>query len=92
MGTIKVKNGYLLYSIEEDCIILDKIKVYNQRQGTGSLLIKKLKEIAAKKSLRIELYAYPQDDTSTVEELQQFYSACGFDLDPDDVDGCMFVY
>ena len=91
-GELKDENGYLKYTIEDDELIIDKIKVYKQRLGTGKKLIKEVKEIAAKKKLPITLYAYPQDETINEDDLKEFYYSQGFDLHPDDVDGSLFIY
>ena len=91
-GELKDENGYLKYTIEDDELIIDKIKVYKQRLGTGKKLIKEVKEIAAKKKLPITLYAYPQDETINEDDLKEFYYSQGFDLHPDDVDGNLFIY
>lgn len=76
---IEIENGYIQYSIEEDEIIIDNIKVFRQRQGTGRMLIDKIKDISLEKNLPIGLYAEPQDDTISEDELRQFYFNLGFD-------------
>ena len=38
-GVIKDENGYLKYSVEDGELIIDNIKVYKQRLGTGKKLI-----------------------------------------------------
>lgn len=86
------ENGYVEYSIEEDEIIIEKIKSYVQNKGTATEFIEELKNISWKLNKPLSLYAYPQDDTITTEQLQQFYNNRGFELDTDDVDGCLFVY
>ncbi len=86
------ENGYLQYTIESDEVTLDMIKVYEPRKGTGRKLIEELKMIASDLNLPIGLYAHPQDDSITKEDLQDFYYSCGFDLDADDVDGCLFAW
>lgn len=89
---IENENGYLIYTVDESEIIIDNIKVYQQRKGTGRKMIDELKSIARAMGLPIALYSYPQDDTITQDELNQFYYSLGFELSADDVDGRMFVW
>lgn len=91
-GLIEDENGYLKYSIEEDELIIDNIKVYKQRLGTGRKLMNQVKDIARQKKLPISFYAYPQDDTITDDELKEFYESQGFELHPDDSDGRLYKY
>lgn len=88
---IKNKNGLLKYSIEDKEIILDCIKVNSKRKGTGSKLINELKKIAEKKNLPIGLYAEPQDDSISEEDLIRFYEKNGFRQD-EDSDGKLMVW
>jgi len=92
MEIIKNENGYLKYSIDENEIVIDNIKVYKQRLGTGKLLINELKEISKEKKLPITLYSYPQDDTINEDNLRNFYYSQGFELHPDDIDYNLFIY
>lgn len=89
---IRNEKGYIKYTIEEDEITLDMIEVKVKHQGAGSELLNKLKDIAYSLDKKIGLYAYPQDDSITQEELRNFYYKNGFELDPDDVDYNLFVY
>ena len=91
MPKILDKNGFLEYTIDKNEIILDNIKVYVQRKGTGKNLINKLKDIARDNRLPIILYSYPQDDTITDKELNNFYISQGFDLHYNDVDNRLFI-
>lgn len=86
------ENGYLIYSVSESEIIIDNIKVYEQRKGTGKVMINELKGIANELGLSIELYSYPQDDTINQIELNNFYINLGFELDINDVDNRMFIW
>ena len=88
----ELENGYALVSIQNDEVVIDNIKVYQPRKGTGRQLIEMVKSYANELDLPIGLYAEPQDDTISEEELKQFYYSCGFELDPDDCDGKMFIY
>lgn len=92
MKDIKNENGYIQYTITEDEITLDNIKVYEQRKGTGRKMIEELKDLARELSLPIGLYSYPMDDTITQDELNDFYFSCGFELDKDDTDNRLMVW
>ncbi len=92
MATIKLENGFLKYTIEKNEITIDNIKVYEQRKGTGKKMIEELKDIAKELQLPIGLYSYPQDDTINQDDLNDFYYSCGFELDPDDSDGKLFIW
>lgn len=85
------KNGFLKYTIEENEIILDCIKVNSKRKGTGSKLIDKLKKIAEKKNLPIGLYAEPQDNSIDEQSLIFFYEKNGFKQDVDS-DGKLMIW
>ncbi|MFZ4415011.1 MAG: hypothetical protein ACOYOV_18135 [Bacteroidales bacterium] len=89
---IENENGYVIYSIEDAEITIDDIKSFKQRQGTGKNLINKIKEIAIELNLPIGLYSYPQDDTIIQGDLNDFYYACGFELDKDDSDFRLFFW
>ena len=92
MATIKLDNGFVNYSIEENEITIDNIKVYEQKKGTGRKLVEEVKKIARENNLPIGLYAEPQDNTINEDELKNFYYSCGFDLDADDYDGKLFIW
>lgn len=92
MERIVKENGYLLYTVNEDEIVLEDIKVYEKRKGTGKKMIEELKELAIELQLPIGLYSYPQDDTIEQDRLNDFYYSCGFDLDPDDYDNRLFIW
>ena len=92
MATIKLDNGFLNYSIEKNEITIDKIKVYEQKKGTGRTLVEEVKKIARENNLPIGLYAEPQDNTISEDELKNFYYSCGFELDADDCDGKLFIW
>lgn len=85
-------NGYLIYSVDSNEVTIDSVKVHQQRQGTGRELIAEVKTIASSMGLQIGLYAEPQDETISDNELRSFYKSCGFDLDENDVDGKLFVW
>lgn len=88
---IKNKNGFLKYSIEENEITLDLVKVDKKQKGTGSKLIAKLKKIAEKNNLPIGLYAEPQDDSINELDLVSFYEKNGFRQDVDS-DGKLMIW
>lgn len=88
---IELENGFIIYTIEENEITIDNIKVYNQKQGMGKKLIELVKSIAKDNNLPIGLYAEPQDETINEDDLKDFYYSCGFELDVDDCDGKLFI-
>jgi hypothetical protein len=91
MKAIKTKNkSYLKYSIESDRIWIDNIKSF--KKGDGSTLIQELKKIAARLGKPIELFANPQDNSISEEDLGNFYIKNHFDLHPDDIDGTYYVW
>ena len=92
MATINLDNGFIKYSIEENEITIDNIKVYEQKKGTGRKLVEEVKKIARENNLPIGLYAEPQDNTISEDELKNFYYSCGFELDADDCDGKLFIW
>lgn len=91
MPQIKVENGYINYTIEEDEVTIDLVKVFEPRQGTGKQLVKQVLDISYELELPCGLYAEPQDDTISLQDLQKFYYSCGFDLDPNDTDNKLFI-
>ena len=80
MATIKTSNGKLSYTIECGVVVLDNIIVDEQsrNQGVASKLMGKL--LARFKNKTIELHAYPQDDTTTIDKLIVFYQKFGFQI------------
>jgi GNAT superfamily N-acetyltransferase len=88
----ELKNGYALVTVDNDEIVIENIKVYEQRKGTGRQLIEMVKEYARELGLPIGLYAEPQDETISEYDLKDFYYSCGFELDPNDCDGKLFIY
>jgi hypothetical protein len=91
-GKIEDSNGYLSYTINEDEITLDMIKSYDKRKGTATKLIEKLKDLSRENKLPIGLYAEPQDFSISDDDLIEFYYKNGFELDPDDSDGKLFIW
>ena len=89
---IENENGTLIYTIDDNEITLDDIRVIIQRKGTGKALIEKLKEISSELNLPIGLYSYPLDNKISQENLNSFYFNCGFRLDADDTDNRLMVW
>jgi hypothetical protein len=85
-------NGFLKYTIDENEIIIDIIKVYVQRKSTGKKMINQIKELSRELNMPITLYAEPQDDTINDDELREFYFSLGFNYHPDDVDNKYLIY
>jgi hypothetical protein len=92
MKTLTLTNGTINFQINDDEITIDNIKVYEQRKGTGRQLIEMVKDIARDLQLPIGLYAEPQDSTINSDDLINFYYLCGFELDPNDSDGKLFIW
>lgn len=90
----ELENGYIQYEIDDELkeVIIENVKVYIVRRGTGTQLINHVKSIAREKGYKITLYAYPQDDTITDDELRKFYEKNGFELSADDVDYRLYEY
>lgn len=78
-GTLKYRDWELRYSLETDddgleYMIIDNVEAKTQKQWIGTQLMKEAENIATKKWLdRIELWAFPQNDTITPEALVEFY-------------------
>lgn len=92
MAKIEVKGGYAIYDIEYGEVVLELIKVTEQRKGIGSLLLDMVKDVARENNMPIGLYAYPQDDSIDEDGLKEFYFANDFEYDPDDVDGKLLAW
>lgn len=88
----ELENGYAIVNVENDEVVIENIKVYEQRKGTGKELINLIKKYASSINLPISLYAFPQDSTISEDDLKDFYYSCGFDLHVDDVDGKLFIW
>ena len=88
----ELENGYALVDIENEEVVISNIKVYEQRKGTGKELIELIKEYASELDMPVTLYAEPQDETISDDELIDFYYSCGFELDDCDCDGKLFIY
>lgn len=78
---IRVNNGYINYTIEEDEVIIDLVEVVEKRQGTGKELVKKVMEIASNEGKPCTLACYPQDDSISKEDLCRFYESLGFECE-----------
>lgn len=88
----KLENGYAIVSVDDNEVVIENIKVYEQRKGTGRKLVEMIKLYARELNLPIGLYAEPQDDTINEDNLKEFYYSCGFELDPNDCDNKLFIY
>lgn len=78
---IKVENGYIRYSVEEGEIVIDSVEVFSKRQGTGKMLVNKVKKIAQSEGKPCTLAAYPQDDSISKADLCAFYESLGFECE-----------
>jgi hypothetical protein len=81
-------NGYLVYHIEDGEIIIDDIKSFIPKIGTGKKLINLLKDVSIDLGLPISLASYPQDDTISQSELNLFYLSLNFQ----DMGGDIFTW
>ncbi len=77
---LTLKNGSIEFHLEEDCYIIDLVKVLETRKGTGTKLINKAEKYISKRKIkRIELYAEPQDESIEKEDLLNFYRSLGYE-------------
>lgn len=88
-GVIKYKDWELRYSLEVDdngidYMIIDNIESKTQKQGIWTILMKEAENIATEKWLeRIELWAYPQNNSITSESLKNFYEKLWYQVNSD---------
>lgn len=78
---ITKENGYIKYSIDdmdENTLVIDMVETYKRGQGTATELINEVIKIAEEENKNLELCAYPQDETITLEELVAIYEHLGF--------------
>lgn len=76
----KSKNCEIIYSIEENIVIIDSINVKLKNRGKGFAKIA-LKNFLEKFNLmKIEGHAYPQDNKTNMEKLLEFYKNFGFKI------------
>ena len=59
----EIENGYAIVTVDNDEVVIENIKVYEPRKGTGKKIIKMVKDYAFNLGLPIGLYAVPQDNT-----------------------------
>lgn len=82
---IKNEYGFLQYDFDDERaeIVIETIEVdlEHRCRGVGSSLISELKMIADELNLPIGLYAYPNDDSVTLEQLISFFEKNGFEVD-----------
>lgn len=82
MQKIENEKGYVKFHLEDEeemIFIIDEIQVYEKRLGYGSVLLREVEnEIKNQGGNRIELYAYPQDDDMTEDDLCEFYYRNGY--------------
>lgn len=83
MAKIKIKNSFLVYSEEQDEIILDLLYVdpAERRQGIGTQLVQKLQQLSQIAGKPITLYAEPQENNISKADLIAFYEKLGFSQD-----------
>ena len=80
MARIQTQKYYIDYKIEDGIVILDMLQVKNEHRNKG-IAIKAMQSFINKfKGRTIELHAYPQDNTTTLDKLVNFYEKFGFDV------------
>lgn len=83
-GVLKLDDGKLKFSVsdmDDSIMIIDNINVKTQKKGTGSKLMREAENIASENGYKkIELGAYPQNDTINSENLKNFYKNLGYDV------------
>ena len=92
---IENANGYIIYSaddLNENWLVIDYVKAYTKRRGTGSLLVEKVIEIAQNENKKLSLCAYPDDKSITLEGLINFYEKLGFAVDYDNGEQALMSY
>ena len=92
---IENANGYIIYStndMDENGIVIDYVEAYTKRRGTGSMLVKKVIEIAQNEHKKLSLCAYPDDESITLEVLINFYEKLGFAVDYDNGEQALMSY
>ena len=95
-GRLSLGDSYLKYSIEDDewtkIMIIDNVEAAIKRQWVWTNLMKKAEEIAKEEWIeRIELGAYPQDDSIDSESLKNFYEKLWFEVN-DYTDAWDWIY
>jgi hypothetical protein len=81
MKTITLGESFIEYSIDENTeeMIIENIKSYNK--GDGTKLVNMVLDIynSEYSDYELTLYAYPQDDTITLDNLVKFWEKMGFE-------------
>ncbi len=82
---IKLWDWELRFSIErnddDNYMIIDNIEVITQKNGIWTKLMRKAEQIAFQQELdRIELWAYPQNDSITSDNLLKFYDKLWYEI------------
>jgi ribosomal protein S18 acetylase RimI-like enzyme len=67
------------YHEEDGIIILDNIEVNPEFRGQGVATIAMTEFMKKFRGEKIELHAYPQDKTTSIERLVDFYRKFGFE-------------
>lgn len=68
------------------------VEATEKQKWIGTKLMKEAEEIAKKKNLKkIELWAYPQDNSIDSSDLRDFYEGLGYDV-VDEFDAGMWMY
>jgi len=84
-------NGsYATAHIEGGELILDNIKSLSK--GDGRILMDMIKSKSIALCIPLTLYAYPQDNSISLDNLRLFYYSCGLELHKDDTDNNYFAF
>jgi GNAT superfamily N-acetyltransferase len=76
-----MQTKYEISSYEENgVVVLDYIHVEQQHRNKGIGTIAMMSFLSKNKGKKIELHAYPQDETTDVFKLVEFYEKFGFDV------------
>jgi GNAT superfamily N-acetyltransferase len=88
--TFNLDSSFIQYSVEDDEVIIDLVKVETPRQGIGSKLVKMVIDLynSEYSDKKLTLWAFPQDDTIDLDSLISFYENLGFVITDDSMKSC----
>ena len=88
--TFSIKSNFIKFSIEDDELIIDLVKVDTPRQGIGTELVEMVIDLHKTKysTKKLTLWAFPQDDSIDLDSLISFYENLGFKITDDSMRAC----
>jgi hypothetical protein len=88
--TLTIADNFIQYSVEDDELIIDLVKVNTPRQGIGSKLVQMVIDLwkSEYSDKKLTLWAYPQDDSIDLDSLISFYENLGFGITDDSMRDC----